>query len=46
MCGYVYNPETGDEKNGVRPGTEFEDLPEEWICPKCGAAKSKFVKVG
>jgi rubredoxin len=45
VCGYVYNPETGDEKSGIKPGTAFEDIPEDWVCPKCGASKSKFIKV-
>ena len=38
-CGYVYDPE-----HGVKPGTPFEDLPEDWVCPKCGAEKEYFEK--
>lgn len=44
-CGYVYDPETGDPDNGVRPGTPFEDLPDDWACPECGAAKEMFEPV-
>lgn len=41
-CGYVYDPEIGDPENGVAPGTSFEDLPDEWVCPVCGMAKDGF----
>ncbi len=41
-CGYVYDPEAGDPDNGVPPGTAFEDLPEDWVCPECGAGKEEF----
>ncbi len=44
ICGYVYDPEQGDPDNGVDPGTKFEDLPEEWECPVCGASKDDFEK--
>jgi rubredoxin len=44
ICGYVYIPENGDPDNGIAPGTKFEDLPEDWVCPVCGAAKSDFEK--
>lgn len=44
VCGYVYNPEEGDPDNDVAPGTAFEDLPEEWVCPDCGADKDMFEK--
>jgi len=43
-CGYVYDPEEGDYENGIDPGTAFEDLPENWVCPKCGAGKEYFEK--
>ncbi len=43
QCGYIYDPEKGDPKSGIKPGTAFEDLPEEWICPVCGASKKDFV---
>ncbi|HHU11669.1 MAG TPA: rubredoxin [Clostridiaceae bacterium] len=42
LCGYVYDPEIGDPDNDVAPGTAFEQLPEEWVCPLCGAAQSDF----
>ncbi len=41
-CGYIYDPEEGDPSNGVEPGTAFEDLPEDWVCPVCGIDKSFF----
>lgn len=44
-CGYEYDPAVGDEEGGVSPGTTFESLPEEWICPICGEEKSGFIKV-
>jgi len=42
VCKYIYNPKTGNEKAGVAPGTEFEDLPEDWVCPVCGEGKDVF----
>jgi rubredoxin len=42
VCGYVYDVEEGDRENGVAPGTAFEDIPENWACPICGATKSYF----
>ena len=42
VCDYVYDPELGDPENGIEPGTSFEDLPEDWVCPLCGAPKSVF----
>lgn len=42
VCGYVYDPSQGDPDNGVPPGTRFEDIPDSWTCPVCGAEKSKF----
>ena len=44
-CGYVYDPAEGDYENNVDPGTPFEDLPDDWVCPKCGAEKEYFEKV-
>jgi len=41
-CGYTYDPAAGDPDNGIAPGTAFEDLPEDWTCPDCGAAKEYF----
>jgi len=45
VCGYVYDPEQGDPANGVEAGTSFEDLPDGWVCPECGAEKDSFEKV-
>ena len=42
LCGYVYDPREGDEENGVDVGTDFEDMPEDWTCPLCGASKEDF----
>ena len=42
VCGYIYDPEEGDPENGVDPGTSFEDIPEDWLCPSCGAEKEDF----
>lgn len=41
-CGYVYDPELGDPDHGVPAGTEFNDLPEDWVCPICDAEKEFF----
>lgn len=41
-CGYVYDPEEGDTEHGIEPGTAFEDLPDDWVCPLCGAEKEYF----
>lgn len=42
VCKYIYNPKTGNEKAGIKPGTNFEDLPETWVCPVCGESKDVF----
>jgi rubredoxin len=42
ICGYVYDPNLGDPDSDVRPGTYFEYLPLDWICPECGAGKEVF----
>jgi rubredoxin len=42
VCEYEYDPELGDSDSDIEPGTAFEDLPEDWACPVCGAAKSDF----
>ena len=44
VCGHVYDPAEGDPDAGIPAGTRFEDLPDNWVCPVCGAAKSDFVK--
>ena len=41
-CGYIYNPERGDKRAKIPPGTEFESLPNNWHCPVCGASKKSF----
>lgn len=42
VCGYEYDPEIGDPDSGIAPGTPFEDIPEDWVCPVCGATKDLF----
>ena len=44
-CGYIYDPTLGDPDSGIAPGTAFEDLPDEWFCPDCGAPKDKFEQI-
>lgn len=44
MCGYEYDPENGDPDNGIDPGTSFQDLPDDWVCPVCGVGKEDFEK--
>lgn len=46
VCGYIYDPEKGDPDNGVNPGTSFESIPDDWVCPSCGAGKDMFDKLG
>ncbi|EGC84210.1 rubredoxin [Anaerococcus hydrogenalis] len=41
-CGYIYDPANGDPDNGIDAGTEFNDLPEDWVCPVCGVGKDMF----
>ena len=45
VCGYIYDPEKGDPDGGIKPGIAFEDIPDDWVCPVCGAAKDQFEKV-
>ena len=45
LCGYIYEPETGDPEGGIKPGTPFEELPDEWACPVCSAGKDQFTKI-
>jgi len=45
VCGYIYDPGKGNLDNGINPGTAFEDLPDDWICPECGVGKDSFEKV-
>lgn len=44
VCGYVYDPEAGEPDNGIAPGTSFESLPDDYVCPECGAGKDSFEK--
>lgn len=43
-CGYVYDPEIGDPDSGIAPGTAWEDVPEDWVCPICGLSKDMFTE--
>jgi rubredoxin len=45
VCGYIYDPAVGDPDNGIAPGTAFEDIPEDWVCPTCGVTKEDFSEV-
>ena len=42
VCGWIYDPAVGDPDNGVPPGTAFEDIPDDWVCPECSVPKSEF----
>jgi len=45
VCGYIYDPEKGDPDGGIAPGTPFEKIPDDWVCPVCGASKEQFEKI-
>lgn len=45
VCGYIYDPAKGDPDNGVAAGTPFDQVPDTWVCPDCGAGKSEFQEV-
>jgi flavin reductase (DIM6/NTAB) family NADH-FMN oxidoreductase RutF/rubredoxin len=45
VCGYIYDPELGDPDGGIKPGTPFEEIPDDWVCPVCGASKDQFEKI-
>jgi rubredoxin len=45
MCGYLYDPEKGDPDKDIAPGTDFNNIPDSWRCPLCGAPKSEFEKL-
>jgi rubredoxin len=45
VCGYIYDPGEGDPGGGIEPGTPFEDLPDDWLCPDCGVGKDLFEKL-
>ncbi|MCL2592025.1 MAG: rubredoxin [Defluviitaleaceae bacterium] len=42
ICGYIYDPQVGDEDNNIEPGTAFADIPEDWLCPLCHVGKEQF----
>jgi len=44
-CGYIYDTAEGDPLAGIEPGTPFEDLPDNWVCPDCGLGKEEFEKI-
>lgn len=43
-CGYIYDPALGDPEHGIAPGTKWENVPEDWLCPTCGLGKDMFVE--
>lgn len=45
VCGYVYDEAEGDEAGGIAPGTVWEELPTDWVCPVCGVGKDEFEKL-
>lgn len=45
ICGMIYDEEKGDPDSGIAPGTRFEDIPDDWVCPDCGATKDAFEKI-
>jgi rubredoxin len=45
LCGYVYDPANGDSVSNIAPNTSFESLPDDWVCPICGATKDQFEKL-
>jgi rubredoxin len=42
VCGYIYDPDEGDPDSDITPGTKFEDIPDDWVCPVCGVGKEDF----
>jgi rubredoxin len=42
-CGFIYDSAIGDPDGGIPPGTAFEDIPDDWVCPECGATKADFI---
>ena len=45
VCGYVFDEGVGDEEGNVLPGTRWEDIPDDWVCPECGATKDAFIRL-
>jgi len=46
LCGWIYDPQEGDPDGGIPPGTPFEEIPDDWMCPVCGAMKADFRELG
>ena len=42
VCDFIYDPEIGDPEGGIEPRTQFEDIPDDWVCPLCGVGKEDF----
>ena len=45
VCGYIYDPALGDPDGSIEPGTSFEEIPDDWVCPVCGVAKDEFERM-
>ena len=45
VCGLIYDPAEGDPDSDIPPGTAFEDIPDDWVCPVCGVRKDQFSPV-
>jgi rubredoxin len=45
VCGHVYDPEFGDPDSGIPPGTDFADVPDNWVCPICGVGKEEYILI-
>lgn len=45
VCGYIYDEEQGDPENGIAPGTKWENVPEDWLCPLCSVGKDQFSEI-
>lgn len=45
ICGYIYDPGVGDPEADIPPGTSFENLPDDWVCPECGVGKDQFTMI-
>lgn len=45
ICGYLYDEENGDPASGIEPGTTFEEIPDDWLCPVCSAGKREFIEM-
>lgn len=45
ICGHIYDEDLGDPETGIAPGTRWEDIPDDWMCPDCGAGKDSYEKI-